>query len=76
MKMILLILMTVSCLACNMPKVMMFGLGGFVGGSIALNVLSKDDKVQCDVCRKYDLRKAEKDGSYICTSCKKLSEKE
>ena len=76
MKMILLILMTVSCLACNMPKVMMYGLGGFIGGSIALNVLSKDDKVQCDVCRKYDLGKAEKDGSYICPSCKKLSEKE
>ena len=76
MKMILLILMTVSCLACNMPQVMMFGLGGFVGGSIALNVLSKDDKVQCDVCRNYDLGKADKDGSYVCKVCKKLSEKE
>ena len=52
MKMILLILMTVSCLACNTPQVLMYGLGGFVGGSIALNVLSKDDKLQCDICRK------------------------
>ena len=75
MKMILLILMTVSCLACNTPQVLMFGLGGFVGGSIILNVVSEDDKVKCDVCGKYDLGKADKDGSYVCKTCKQLSEK-
>ena len=75
MKMILLILITVSCLACNTPQVLMFGLGGFVGGSIALNVLSKDDKLQCDICRKYDLGKADKDGGFVCKSCKQQSEK-
>lgn len=71
MKMILLVLMVISCLGCNM---MMYGLGGFIGGSIVLNVVSKDDKLKCDVCEKYSLGKAEKDGSYICKDCKKAAE--
>lgn len=75
MKMILLILMTGTCLACNTSQVMMYGLGGFIGGSIVLNVVSKDDKVQCDVCHKYELGKAEKDGVYVCKPCQQLSEK-
>ena len=43
MKMILLILITVSCLACNKAKMLMYGLGGFIGGSIILNYASNDD---------------------------------
>ena len=45
MKTILLILVTVSCLACNKANMLMSGLGVFIGGSIVLNYVSDDDEV-------------------------------